>query len=370
MMHTIIYKSKNALLQILSKRMGKAATRAELYSKSKDMKLPELTVAEKEAVSVFWKGYPINWRYWKFYKKAGCFSADLVPDDLYTRFILRVLNPLCYSQSLHVKNLYPIFFTALEQPKVLINRIGGVSYDSKQNILSEKEALHILKSVDKLIIKPTSGSCGGDGIKIVSPHSCSVEDISNILKDYGHSYICQEILEQSELTAQFNRTSLNTFRINTLNLNGKITVENIMFRHGRNNSIVDNFGLGGVCCGVNNDGTFIGRAIDASLNNYDKTPFGVSYCDIAIPETSIIVDYAIRAHRQYLPMIGHAAWDFALSETNNPVFIEVNLGWPGLVSEQLSSGRSIFNDRVDEVLAYAQKYYGNLRFTDFLGNWL
>ena len=60
MMHTIIYKSKNALLQILSKRMGKAATRAELYSKSKDMKLPELTVAEKEAVSVFWKGYPIK----------------------------------------------------------------------------------------------------------------------------------------------------------------------------------------------------------------------------------------------------------------------------------------------------------------------
>ena len=42
-----------------------------------------------------------------------------------------------------------------------------------------------------------------------------VEDIANILKDYGHSYICQEILEQSELTAQFNRTSLNTFRINT-----------------------------------------------------------------------------------------------------------------------------------------------------------
>lgn len=197
-----------------------------------------------------------------------------------------------------------------------------------------------------------------------------MEDISKILKDYGHSYICQEVLEQSKLTAQFNKTSLNTFRINTLNLNGKITVENIMFRHGRNNSIVDNFGLGGVCCGVNNDGTFIGRAIDASLNNYNKSPFGVSYCDIVIPETSMIVDYAIRAHRRYLPMIGHAAWDFALSETNTPVFIEVNLGWPGLVSEQLSSGRSIFNGRADEVLAYAQKYYSNLRFTDFLGNWL
>lgn len=169
MIHSFIYKSKDALHQILSKRMGEAATRAELYSKSKGMELPELTASEKEAVSTFWKGYPINWSYWKFYKKAGFFSADLVPDDLYTRFILRVLNPLCYSQSLHVKNIYPIFFTELRQPKVLINRIRGVSYDSEQNILSEKEALNIIKSVDKLIIKPTSGSCGGDGIKIISP---------------------------------------------------------------------------------------------------------------------------------------------------------------------------------------------------------
>ena len=56
MIHSFIYKSKDALHQILSKRMGEAATRAELYSKSKGMELPELTASEKEAVSTFWKG--------------------------------------------------------------------------------------------------------------------------------------------------------------------------------------------------------------------------------------------------------------------------------------------------------------------------
>lgn len=67
--------------------------------------------------------------------------------------------------------------------------------------------------------------------------------------------------------------------------------------------------------------------------------------------------------------MGHAAWDFALNENEEPVFIEVNLGWPGIMTEQLSSCRPVFGERTQEAIEYAIANQNKMSFTDFIGHW-
>lgn len=255
-------------------------------------------------------------------------------------------------------------------PVTLINYMDGQAYDSDHRLVDYSDILKVLKAKSdnpKLILKPSADSCSGNGVKILdlSDEKSCVE----LIREAGANFVIQEILSQSEITKRFNPSSLNTFRINTLNINGIISVENIMFRHGQGNSIVDNAGAGGVCVGFNPDGSVVGKAIDASLKVYAKTAFGERYCDLRIPELQTVSDTAIDAHSHYLPMMGHAAWDFALNDKDEPVFIEVNLGWPGIMTEQLSSCRPIYGNRTEEVIKYTLDNQSKMSFTDFLGHW-
>ena len=370
------YSMKTAInrriMWLLQQRTGHQATKAELYSKLKRVHLCELSVEEKSGINNFWGHFPKNYNYWRFYKTLGITENlhEVVPDDIFTKYILRVLNPFYFSKAFKEKNLYPIIFKELKQPRIIINMINGIAYSESMDIMTKKKMSETLLSVERFIIKPTSGSCGGNGIKIFATSNMTSIDIDVILSSYGSNFVCQEIVQQSDITAKFSNSSLNTFRINSLHINGHTSVENIMFRHGQGDSNVDNFGMGGVCCGVENNGQFIGKAIDSSLNIHKTTPFKVDYQKVSIPETKILVDYAINAHQHLLPMIGHVAWDFALSNKNEPIFIEVNLGWPGLISEQMSSQRSIYHNRTREVVDYAIQNQNKLKITDFLGGWI
>ncbi len=365
-------KIESSLLKILAERMAKHATAMELRPKYALHKSVNLSDSEIKLINEVWKSLSpqIDYRYWEVYKGMFGFSPFLLPDDIYVRNILRVLNPIRKCYCLQNKNMYPILYKELRMPETLINCIDGTAYDANNSTVALSSIMKVLKQTThntKLILKPSADSCSGEGVKILdlSDEGKCEEDI----KKAGNDFVIQEILLQSEKTKRFNPSSLNTFRINTLNLNDKITVENIMFRHGQGDAVVDNAGAGGICVGFDPDGSVVGKAIDAKLNVYEMTPFSEKYSNLKIPELQKISDLAIRAHRRYLPMMGHAAWDFALNEKDEPVMIEVNLGWPGVMTEQLSSCRPIFGKRMQEVIEYAKANQKKMAFTDFLGHW-
>lgn len=361
-----------AILSALSKRMARQANAVELMSKFNLHKHVCVEPCEKEEIDRIWKPLSpkIDYRYWMVYKGMFQFSPLLMPDDIYVSKILRVLNPMRKCYCMQNKNMYPILYRDMRMPETLINYIDGQAYGSDNISIDRTHIIKVLKQKsrkNKVILKPSADSCSGNGVVILDlrDETGCIDQIINA----GNNFVIQEILSQSEKTKRFCPTSLNTFRVNTLNLNGRITVENIMFRHGRGNSIVDNAGAGGICIGFNPDGTVVGKAIDAKLNVYETTVFGESYRDLYIPELKHISDTAMEAHLKYLPMMGHAAWDFALNENDDPVFIEVNLGWPGIMTEQLSSCRPIFGNRTSEVIEYSRANQNKISFTDFIGHW-
>lgn len=360
------------LLKQLSARMARHANMVELLPKYSLGKTVALDRHEIEAIETIWKPLSpkIDLRYWTVYKGMFPFSPLLTPDDIYVRNMVRVLNPMRKCYCLQNKNMYPILYREIRMPTTWVNNIDGSCYDSDRHLLMKSHIYSYLvqKSENpQVILKPSADTCSGNGVVIMNLRDKAACDA--IIQKAGDNFVIQELLPQSEKTKCFNPSSLNTFRINTLNLNGLTTVENIMFRHGRGDSHVDNAGAGGICVGFNPNGRVVGKAIDAKLNTYDKTIFGESYQSVCIPELKNICDVAIGAHQEYLPMMCHAAWDFALDNGNNPVLIEVNLGWPGVMTEQLSSCRPVFGDRTNEVIEYCRSHQSLMSFSDFLGHW-
>lgn len=364
------------LLKLLSDRLGRSATRLELAPRIKTIggELPKLTEAEKKSIDNIWRHIGagnIDLDYWKFYKSlwGGVVSPTIVPDNIYWSRIIRALNPASLTRTYINKSLYPIIFKGIRQPEILVNVINGIPYDRKMDKITPDAAVNILSRFDDdIIIKPTVATSGGRGVSKINFHD-GADEIKRTLSAYGCNYICQGIVRQSASTAVFNPTSLNTFRVNTVNINGKTTCECMMMRHGLNGSVVDNFAVGGVVCGMTADGRFNGNNYNTALKKLTHLPDGTPYSGISVPRISDVMDYAIDSHQRFMPHIGHAAWDFALDENGKPVMIEVNLMLPGILMEQLTSRGPIFGNRTEEVIDYSLKRNKHLAWTEFVGGW-
>lgn len=173
----------------------------------------------------------------------------------------------------------------------------------------------------------------------------------------------------SSSTAIFNKSSLNTFRVNTLNINGKASCECLMMRHGLGDNFVDNFAAGGIVCGMTTKGKFNGENYNTNLKKVSTLADGSKYTSQSIPMIHDVVATAIDAHQKFMPLIGHAAWDFAIDNNEKPIMIEVNLMLPGIIMEQLTSCSPIFGERTEEVIDYARNRFNNLSWTEFVGGW-
>lgn len=220
--------------------------------------------------------------------------------------------------------------------------------------VSKQEAIDCLTGrKENFIIKPTHDSTQGQNVKCINPQK---DNVANVISKYGDDYIVQEVVKQSEKTAVFHRDSLNTFRISTLNVNGKVSLCNILFRCGRNGNSVDNGGAGGLMCGVMPDGHFKKTAYDKYYKTYTETDDGVRFEECYILEIPVMVELVKKWHGERLPHVGFAGWDIALDENNIPVMIEVNLRWPGIQFEQLCSETPLFGERTQEVIEYTERH--------------
>ena len=323
----------------------------------KYLEMDTLSVEEMHSISKTWSGLglKINPLYYRMFKTVVGFNSEYLSDDLFFPLIIKTLNPDNIVGALEHKGLYSTVYKELPQPTILLQRINGVDYDSMMNIVSLNDVIKHCPRDRQIIIKPTLGSCMGRGVKKISLSGMTQSDLNCLISGYGNDFVIQEAVIQSPKTAIFNDSSLNTFRVSTLNLNGRVSLCSIIFRCGRKGSFVDNGGAGGMTVGVDSDGQFHDYAFDTHYNKYSSSENGVLFGHTKIDEVKDLVNLAINAHRVYLPSCGFAGWDLALDARNNPIFIEVNLGFPGIQFEQLCPATPIFSGRTQEVIEYVRK---------------
>lgn len=366
MMNTLINKIKQQILLILDYIENRRKERKRISTMKGfdgnlaqfiiDNSIPKLPKEETIKIQNYWEPllkYKVGDQYYRIVKanKLNHFSYPLyqyISESIMYPNIIRHLNPLDASKVLANKGLYGIYFEKFKIPTEIIKNIKGGFYDAEMNLINKDDALaKILEFQKPIIIKPIIDTYGGRGIKVL--HSYTKEKLKDTLNEYQQNFVIQEIIKQSEQTKQFNPTSLNTFRIVTLLLNGKLSILAKTFRCGGKNAIVDNAFSGGMFVGINSKGELSSATSHHTLTIHNS-PTGLKFSDYTIHHFDRILDFALSLHKS-LPLCAFAGWDIALDDNDNPVLIEVNLNTPELCLLQIVNG-PIFGNRFEEVIDY------------------
>lgn len=342
-------------------------SRAAKMSRSEKKKFSPLSQEERKLARYLWGGVKlknVNLKLYdkgyRIYKTLEGFDEKYCPNTIFEPYIVRALNLPVHVLALEHKAFLDVVFNGIKQPKTVLKKINGVFFDKDKNIISLKDAFSIISTHDTVCIKPTAFSAAGNGVKKLDCKGLTISKFEEISKAYGENLIIQEIVKQSPKTAALSSSSLNTFRVSSLFINGKCSVCTIMGRIGRGDSFVDNGAKGNYMVGVDPEGQFRDKAYDWSYQTYKSTDNGIKFSEVKIEEIKDLIKKVEHYHPQYLPNCGFCGWDFALDENNEWNLIEVNLYAPGIEFEQICPGRSLFGERTKEVIDYVNTHQPSL----------
>lgn len=323
----------------------------------------DLTEDEINKIKIKWGGVipylKRGFRYFKALKELDRFSPDYLPSSYYFPIVETALNPKEHKFELSHKSLTDYLYKGIAKfPDTVVRKYNGMYFDGYQTPLSPKRAAELLRAdEDNLIFKPAQFTVQGMGIEILTPERktemAALIEMENFAGWSDGDFVIQRLVPQSNATKKFNPSSLNTMRITTLNLNGKISVCSRGIKLGPIGSVVDNIGTGkkGVLVGLTEEGElmahgFYGSGEKATSHN------GVTFMGNKIPNFHKVIEVAKELHsvNSMSKIIG---WDLALDENNNVVLIEGNAAHPGIGVEQMATG-PIFGKRTDEVIEYVK----------------
>ena len=207
-------------------------------------------------------------------------------------------------------------------PEVFAIWKTGKLYDVNFHELEWKE---IECKID-YFIKSIDGECAS-----FVKHVSNWEEASKVKNEFEKKgvYIFQERVVQSKEMNILNPNAINTYRIVTINKDGKTSVLSVILRVGTNNTgNVDNWVAGGLAVGINENGYlkeygFYKPMFGTKTDIHPDTK--VKFSDFHAPEYLHAVELACRAHKAFYG-IRSIGWDVAISE-KGPVFIEGNDNW-------------------------------------------
>lgn len=307
---------------------------------SKVEKLPKLTAREKKCIKNTWSNLSINcldYTWSRIWKMEHGFSPYMV-GTMWTWSILEKINPYDSVVSLQNKALSDIYLSQIPFPKVYVRCIDGTMYDNEMHPIDLNKSISILQEIDSFIIKPSIDTLCGQGVlKICKEQNMEHSQVVlDAIKKSGNNFIAQESLKQHEDISRLNPTSINTCRVTTIYINGKISCS-VALKVGKKDSFKDNWNSS-YFIGVDPNGQLKSFGYDFYLNKVQQTDNGITFGGLQLPCFEKMINAVQEWHQQYLPQCGIVGWDVFVDNNDNITVIEVNLTCPGIVAEQLASG--------------------------------
>lgn len=314
-------KVKDILLEL---RFKKYEQRHQKYFKEKYDKYKLYIGSDEEfneVVIPYWRkyGYKPDKKWYQFFGlKEQKFDPRFIPEDYFYTRIYPFLNNLNFDEKLSNKIFTDTLFYDINRPLALVKHARYLFVDKDSNLITEDEAVEILKKEGRSIIKP-SDDMQGNGIAILDFEKDEEKAIKTF-KDRVKSgdFIVQRLVKQNEQMKKLNPTSVNTMRITSLLVNDKVEILSTIVRYGKEGSIVDNMARGGLSRVILDDGT---------LSRQVKIGEDLVELEDYVPEKVIGFDKAVEIIKRIHPRVAHVrfiGWDFAVDENNEPVFIELN----------------------------------------------
>lgn len=328
------------------------AYRYKLEVKKKIKSIKPIDYDYKMECLQYWNKYTKKVKlYWHQYYShiTGVKDVRYIPDNLYFTYIDQYFNNRKLCWGVNDKNYYNIWFPDTKQPSTIIRKINNVFYDADYRIITLHTALNICKKYNDFIIKPTIDNGAGQGIIFFSKekNQDSLESLLNG-KTLGRNFIVQELVEQHECLSDIHKQSLNTLRIISLIINGEIKILSSILRMGVGNNRVDNGNMGGIACGILENGQLKSVAFDLKGNKYSQHPQGFLFEDCIIPSYDKVL-LMVKQQHEKLAHFRLVSWDIAIDSNANPVLIEANMRNGGIKYHQYCNG-PLFGDYTDEVL--------------------
>ena len=190
---------------------------------------------------------------------------------------------------------------------------------------SADEIRNFINTNKVVLVKPVSSEQGRGIYKIKYDDRSSVDEFIELSKK--EQFLMEELLINCD-ELQNVSDSLNTVRVYSLVDNkGKVTITNMFLRVGRKNSIVDNWGQGGIGYNINLQSGVIDRAgIDNDGNKFVFHPqTNIKMIGYEIPRFEELKDFAMRVAAHNKKVI-YAGIDIAILNDRMEL-VEVN--FPG-----------------------------------------
>lgn len=295
---------------------------------------------------------------------AGNNDIRYVPEHIYFPYIEPVMNDLEMASYISDKNMLGSFVPEKNTPKTVLRYIGGLFFDSKFNLLNQDKAQTLLDEQDNVILKPSVDSSGGSGVQLRNQRADSRLTVDELLTFRKMPYIIQAKIIQHRQSSVFNESSVNTCRIMTLRCpwNGRTVLLKSMLRIGGGKSVCDNMMLGGLCVGVNDDGTLAKYAYDYNGERYERHPdSGKVFASHKLPLYPEMVKLALDVASR-VPYMNIISFDIVADEDENPICLELNTAGQGITQLQYD-GLPLFREYTDDVVKWcaSHKDYNKLR---------
>lgn len=326
-----------------------------------DEGLPELSEEEKNRIDAVWGqlGYKVNYKQHRFFKKRhGHVDPCMITDDIFSPHVERSLNPYKHMFYASNKSMTSVWYNDMRQPICYVRRVNEqVFFMDVPCLESEAYDMLLTLGIPGVIIKQSVDTYGGISVRKLSFEGKNKEKIISEIKAVTAAiptdYVIQEIVRQSSDTAFLNKESLNTIRVTSFNINGKLGFAPAMFRTGLNGNIIDNVSLGGMFIGIDEKGVLGSEGFN---EQYDFVRYKDSDQVKQISSFAKILENVRKYHPYYFPNFGIIGWDWAINENQEPVFIEANLWYPDIYSTQMLSGKPLFGDRTQEMVDYVKSH--------------
>lgn len=171
--------------------------------------------------------------------------------------------------------------------------------------------------------KPVCGT-GGYGARAIKREEYTADQLFTICQE--EKLILEEIIRQHPSLREFNESTLNTVRVNTLLCaDGNVRVTLGLARFGRAGNDVDNFHGGGVGATIDVDtGMIISEAIDREHVRTSVHPdSGKRITGYLYPHWEEIKAAVCQAAKE-IPALRHVGWDVSVTEAGAIEFVEGN----------------------------------------------
>lgn len=320
----------------------------------------------EESWLAYWREYdrdlsPLAYRVFSRYIGP---DIHILPLEICVNVIEPVLTPPQYRGFYRNKNSLNLLMPEGTTSKSIIRKMVGFYYNHEYQPINMNEVtlLELLTPYEKVLFKPAMED-SGRGIQLFQRKGSYL--VNSLGEKLTVSYLnqfpyddfqIQEYIEQSDFTADFNATSVNSFRIMTYRSvsNGELHVPNILFKVGGKGNYVDNIHGGGVICGVDKNGKLMNYAVNTLGDRFDYSgKNNLKENEYYVPKYDRLLTFAKEVANR-IPHHHLLALDIALNRNDDPVLIEVNSeafsGW----LFQFTIG-SVFGDFTDEVINYCYK---------------